>query len=230
VIGEESKPESNMNYKYWTYVTKLCEHMYHEGLLDRQEFLQWVYDMIERYRNPEDPIVRLLLPLLLQYANEFVKSELLSRKLAYQCAKKISVLVHDTEAVCNASGDVTSPTHPVMSAFLELMEDTMTRFLILGFSSVLQLITLNCPTALVWNYCGENKTPSSLVGSPLDLLPQCAPSGLPMPPRSINQSVRHRIKQAELVIKERSVAAEGKNREKIISEEPNLVCFSPSCS
>lgn len=82
--------------------------------------------------------------------------------------------------------------------------------MILGFSSIIQTIALYCPTALVWHYFGENKTPSSLLGSPLDYLPNCAPSGLPMPMRQNNQAVRQKLKQAELLIKERSMAFEGK--------------------
>ena len=84
------------------------------------------------------------------------------------------------------------------------------RFLFTASFFLPQIITLECPTALVWNYLGENKTPSSLIGSPLDLLPNCSPSGLPMPPRQNNQAIRHKLKQAEIVIKERSAAAEGK--------------------
>jgi mediator of RNA polymerase II transcription subunit 12 len=90
------------------------------------------------------------------------------------------------------------------------MEDSSTRFVILGLATVIQAVTLECPTALVWNYFGENKTPSALLASPLDYLPNCAPSGLPMPPRACNQPLRHRIKVAETLVKERSTAAESK--------------------
>ncbi len=215
-ISEEVKPESNTNFKYWQYTTSLCELMYHQGLLDRQEFLQWILESIERCKYPDEPIMRLILPLILQYLGEFVKGEVLSRKLAYQCAKKIQALVNDTDAIgggaandsANNGGNIHQ--HPVMTAFIELMEDTSSRFLILGLSAVIQTITLECPTALVWYSFGENKTPSSLNGSPLDFLPNCAPSGLPMPPRENNQALRHKIKQAETLIKERCMAAEGK--------------------
>ena len=229
-------------------MTSLCELMYHGGLLDRQDFLQWILDSVEKCRHPDEPVMKLVLPLVLQYVGEFVRSEVLSRKLAYQCAKKITQLVNDTDAICGGSsatsgsaplgagtGHGSNPAssdrggggdhavaatashhppppphqHPVMTAFLELMDDSNTRFVILGLSAVVQTITLECPTALVWYSFGENKTPSALNGSPLDLLPNCAPSGLPMPPRQNNQALRHRIKQAETVVKERSMATEG---------------------
>ena len=112
--------------------------------------------------------------------------------------------------------------HPVVSAFLELTNDQYTRFIILGMivykyillqmiynfsieinifftmilglSSVLQMITLECPSAMVYHYFGENKSPSSLLGSPLDHLPKCAPSGLPMSNHHSNAENRHRIR------------------------------------
>jgi hypothetical protein len=52
-----------------------------------------------------------------------------------------------------------------------------------------QAITLDCPTALVWNCVGEGKSSSVLNGSPLDHLP-CSPSTLPMPQRATNAAVR----------------------------------------
>ena len=139
------------------------------------------------------------------------QNELLSRKLAYQCAKKVTYLVNETEAMGQPQGQHASndhSTHPVISAFLELTNDPYTRFIILGLSSILQTVATDCSTALVWHYFGENKTPSSLLGSPLDYLPNCAPSALPMPPKPTNQEVRHRIREAEQFIKERSHAVE----------------------
>lgn len=68
-------------------------------------------------------------------------------------------------------GSITSNMHPVMAAFLEIMNDNYLRFIIFGLSAVLQTITTDCPTALVWHYFGENKSPTSLLGSPLDYLP-----------------------------------------------------------
>lgn len=175
-------------------------------------FLQWILDHVEKCRYPDDPMMRILMPIMLQYTKEFVLNELLSRKLAYQCAKKITYLVNETEAMSqpqqSQSGSEHAHHHPVISAFLELTNDPYTRFIIFGLSSILQTVALECPTALVWHYFGENKTPSSLLGSPLDYLPNCAPSALPMPPRQNNQEIRHRIRECEQYIKERSHAVE----------------------
>eukprot|EP00095_Tigriopus_kingsejongensis_P004973 maker-scaffold96_size378025-snap-gene-2.33 protein:Tk04973 transcript:maker-scaffold96_size378025-snap-gene-2.33-mRNA-1 annotation:"mediator of rna polymerase ii transcription subunit 12" len=214
-VVDEFKPENALSYKYWTYVTQLCEVMFHQGLLDRQDFLVWVVESVEKCRGPNDPIVRLVLPLVLQYCKEIVKSELLSRRLAYQCAKKITYLVNDTEALNNPSSTLAAQENggapPVIAAFMELVNDADTRFVILGLASVVQTVALECPSALVWNYFGDNKSPSYLMGSPLDYLPNCTPSGLPMmPPGPGTQAARLRIKQAETLIRERSIASEAK--------------------
>lgn len=55
---------------------------------------------------------------------------------------------------------------------------------------LLQVILLECPTALVWNQLGGGKLPSVLNGSPLDYLP-CSPVILPMPQRTNNVSLRY---------------------------------------
>jgi mediator of RNA polymerase II transcription subunit 12 len=204
---------------------ELCEHLYNQGLLDRQEFLQWVLDMVEKCRYADDPLMRLVMPILMTFGKEFLQNELLSRKLAYQCAKKVTYLVNESDAMnsgssssaaikSEAGGDQPPPPnsqmHPVISAFVELTNDPYSRFIILGLSSLLQMIAMDCPSALVWHYFGENKTPSSLLGSPLDHLPNCAPSGLPMPMRATNPAVRHRIRICETLIKERSKQVEDK--------------------
>ena len=43
-----------------------------------------------------------------RYVQEFAKSELLSRKLAYQCAKKITHLVLETDAFMSSTNNQVS--------------------------------------------------------------------------------------------------------------------------
>ena len=74
-----------------------------------------------------------MLPVVLTYAKEMCQTETLSRKMAYQCAKKIYYLVEESEAISNNQNDQTNTNmHPVVSAFLELTNDQYTRFIILG--------------------------------------------------------------------------------------------------
>ena len=37
-----------------------------QGLLDRQEFLQWILETVEKSRDPECPMFRMLMPVLLR--------------------------------------------------------------------------------------------------------------------------------------------------------------------
>lgn len=68
-----------------------------EGLLDRQELLEWVVEAFVRWRGPEhDVVLRVVLPLPLQYLDEITQSEYLSRKLAHYSAAKLTQLCHDS--------------------------------------------------------------------------------------------------------------------------------------
>lgn len=62
------------------------------------------------------------------------------------------------------------------------------RSVLIQMSAIIQTVVLHCPAAVVWNYAGEGKVSSHLVGSPLDQLPY-PPSALPMAPRFSNDHV-----------------------------------------
>ena len=101
------------------------------------------------------------MPVLMVFAREFCKNQLLSRKLAYQCSRKIQYLVSESDSINNPGNlqidqSLNPHMHPVVSAFLELTSDPYSRFIVQGLSSVLQQITMECPTALVWHYFGKN--------------------------------------------------------------------------
>jgi len=228
----ELKPENSVPLKQLLYTQEMTFYMYQEGLLDRQDCLQSILDIVEKTKSPDEPLFRLLMPTLLRYCPEFSKSVLLARKMAYQCAKKITHLVLETDAFMSAhtpsnnttnnsnDNSATSPSKtatipgtnqplpPVLSALIELQNDPYNRMIILTLSSLLQTIVLEIPTALVWSPSTDIKANSSLAGSPLDYLPNVAPSSLPMPPRADNQQLRARIRTSEMYIKERSAAAE----------------------
>lgn len=93
------------------------------------------------------------------------------------------------------------------SHFNDLLQCPHHRDVVMSLSSVLQVITLECPTALVWNCVGEGRSTHPLNNSPLDHL-SCPPSALPMPIRASNAIFRQQIKTAEETIKTRSRAAE----------------------
>lgn len=89
--------EQKMAVKQWNYCTMLSKYMYEEGLLDRQEFLTWIVELVEKIRSQptEDGILKLYLPLTLQHMNDFVKTEKLSRRLAFWVCKKLGNLFNN---------------------------------------------------------------------------------------------------------------------------------------
>lgn len=76
--------------------------------MDRQEVLNWILDLLEKMKSQpaDDGILKLYLPLALQYLNEFVQSELLSRRLGYLCCKKLNFMLNNVAE----SNLMTSPT------------------------------------------------------------------------------------------------------------------------
>ncbi|NXU51187.1 MD12L protein, partial [Turnix velox] len=218
--------EMEQALKQWEYNEKLSFYMFQEGMLERHEYLAWILDVLEKIRPTDDELLKLLLPLMLQYSEEFVQSAYLSRRLAYFCARRLSLLLSDGPNLVAAHsphmiigpsnpplaapspttpGPVVSPVQLACSDFLSCPQH---RPLVYGLSCMLQTVTLCCPSALVWNYStNENKNINP--GSPLDLL-QVAPSSLPMPGgnSAFNQQVRAKIYEVEQQIKQRGRAVE----------------------
>ncbi|XP_069105326.1 mediator of RNA polymerase II transcription subunit 12-like protein isoform X3 [Argopecten irradians] len=210
--------------KQWHYSCKLARHMYDEGLVDRNEFLTWMIDLLEKLKQTEDTVLKLVMAQVLQYLDEITMSVLLSRRLAHFAAKKIAQLCGDSggtspqaqppmvnssgTAIAPANGGMAMPQNPLAAVFSQYNNCPQHRGIILSLSATLQVITLLCPTSLIWNTLGDGKTTSSvLCGSALDLLP-CAPSSLPMPPGPENPQIRAQIRAVENQLKMRGRAAE----------------------
>ncbi|XP_064830087.1 mediator of RNA polymerase II transcription subunit 12-like [Oncorhynchus masou masou] len=212
--------------KQWEYNEKLAMFMFQDGMLDRHEFLTWVLECSEKVRPGEDEILKLLLPLLLQYLGEFVQSAYLSRRLAYFCTRRLNLLLSDGSLGPGARGH---PAHSILAQpgnalppmptsqpaggnqpqtpFTDFYICPQHRPLVFGLSCMLQSIMLCCPSALVWHYSltdSRNKT-----GSPLDLLP-ISPSNLPMPGGNgtFTQQVRAKVREIEEQVKDRGQAVE----------------------
>uniref|UniRef100_A0A673XYW3 Mediator complex subunit 12 n=1 Tax=Salmo trutta TaxID=8032 RepID=A0A673XYW3_SALTR len=212
--------------KQWEYNEKLAMFMFQDGMLDRHEFLTWVLECFEKVRPGEDELLKLLLPLLLQYSGEFVLSAYLSRRLAYFCTRRLNLLLSDGSLGPGAGGH---PAHSILAQPGNALPPTPTsqptggnqpqtpftdfyicpqhRPLVFGLSCMLQSIVLCCPSALVWHYSltdSRNKT-----GSPLDLLP-ISPSNLPMPGgnSTFTQQVRAKVREIEEQVKDRGQAVE----------------------
>uniref|UniRef100_A0A4W5MG14 Mediator complex subunit 12 n=1 Tax=Hucho hucho TaxID=62062 RepID=A0A4W5MG14_9TELE len=212
--------------KQWEYNEKLAMFMFQDGMLDRHEFLTWVLECSEKVRPGEDELLKLLLPLLLQYLGEFVQSAYLSRRLAYFCTRRLNLLLsdgslgpgaggHPAHSILAQPGNALPPTPTSQPAGGNQPQTPFTDFyicpqhrpLVFGLSCMLQSIMLCCPSALVWHYSltdSRNKT-----GSPLDLLP-ISPSNLPMPGGNgtFTQQVRAKVREIEEQVKDRGQAVE----------------------
>ncbi|XP_060153506.1 mediator of RNA polymerase II transcription subunit 12-like protein [Globicephala melas] len=219
-------PDVEQAMRQWEYNEKLAFHMFQEGMLEKHEYLTWILDVLEKIRPMDDDLLKLLLPLMLQYSDEFVQSAYLSRRLAYFCARRLALLLSDGPNLLAAhsphmmigpnSSGIGAPSpgppgpgmSPVQLAFSDFLSCAQHGPLVYGLSCMLQTVTLCCPSALVWNY-STNDNKSANPGSPLDLL-QVAPSSLPMPGgnTAFNQQVRARIYEVEQQIKQRGRAVE----------------------
>ncbi|XP_039485003.1 mediator of RNA polymerase II transcription subunit 12 isoform X1 [Drosophila santomea] len=212
-IGSQFEDSRNA-LKYWKYCHQLSKYMYEESLLDRQEFLNWILDLLDKMRTQasfDEPLKKLVLSFALQYMHDFVQSERLCRKMAYIVSKKLDQLLNTVVEQQNIKGLDEQKLQQVHYelALQEQMSCPHHRDIVLYLSTILQIITIECPTALVWSGIAAHRAPSSLLGSPLDHLP-LAPSVLPMPTRCprTNQEIRRQLRSAESDIVLRTQHAE----------------------
>ncbi|KAH8373428.1 hypothetical protein KR009_006618 [Drosophila setifemur] len=212
-IGSQFEDSRNA-LKYWKYCHQLSKYMYEESLLDRQEFLNWILDLLDKMRTQasfDEPLKKLVLSFALQYMHDFVQSERLCRKMAYIVAKKLAQLLNTAveQQSIKELDEHRLQQDPYELALQEQMSCPHHRDVVLYLSTILQIITIECPTALVWSGIPAHRAPSVLVGSPLDHLP-LAPSVLPMPTRCprTNQEIRRQLRAAEADIVLRTQHAE----------------------
>lgn len=151
--------EHKLAFKQWHYCTMLAKYMFEEGLLDRQEFLQWILELLDKMKNvpSDDGVLKLLLPLALQYLEEFVQSELLARRLAFLCCKKIAHMCSNVDATFNPqspcivaplkpeiNGKETAPppsvaVNPLTTAFNDYLSCPHHRDIIYELSAIIQV-------------------------------------------------------------------------------------------
>lgn len=234
ISGIGSNFEDSRNaLKYWNYCAQLSKYMHEESLLDRQEFLNWILELLDKMRTQtvyDESLKKLIITFAMQYMQDFVQSERLCRRMAYIVAKQLSNLLnaaveqqqqlnpndklHQNTAKVDTNHDTEKKKcnlDPYEKAINDYMNCPHHRDIILLLSTVLQIITIECPTAMVWCGIGENRTSSILCGSPLDHLP-IAPSALPMPNKCpfTNADIRNQLQMTETEIILRSKHAENR--------------------
>jgi len=95
------------------------------------------------------------------------------------------------------------------SADQENSENNLYKNAIYILSSIIQVICIECPTAMVRHHIIDAKFPPVFQGSPLDHLP-CLPSNLPMMESDLNFELRKSIHDAEREILHRSAMVDSK--------------------
>jgi len=180
--------------------------------LDRYEWLIWLIDMCDKTKSVDDPAWKALVPVMLSYLPEIAQSELLARRLSTLAARKLSAIFVDQDFFASSpSGGVSIPPP---SGLLERLQCTTHKNTVLALCSAIQVVLLECPTAMVYNgnpmapqtESGRNTVPG---GSPLDILP-VQPSVFPMPQRAHNNYIRIQLRAAESHVVARSRAVEAK--------------------
>ncbi|KAK2719591.1 mediator of RNA polymerase II transcription subunit 12-like protein isoform X2 [Artemia franciscana] len=215
--------EQKLALKLWSYCSNLLFSMYREGLLDQNDVLNAVTETFDKCRSNDDYCMRIIVPWVLDYLPEFTNCELLSRKLVHAAIRRFNQLLDDVGRPCpnsevkQESGKEVSiqkfNVDDLASQFQALGDEVKIcphhRIVTLGISTIIQTVTLDCSTAMVWNNPGEGKPPLYLIGSPLDDLP-VAPSELPMAPDVENSKVRAKLRKIEEEIRIRGALAEKK--------------------
>lgn len=159
--GNAMNEEHKLALKQWHYCVQLVKYMFEEGLLDRQELLQWILELLDKTRSSttEDGILKLLLPLALQYLEEFIQSELLARKLAYLCCRKLAHMCNNVESNNNPQSPSVSknenngnkdaavtaqvPLNPLTVAFNDYLTCPHHRDVIYSLATIIQVNILS---------------------------------------------------------------------------------------
>lgn len=158
--GSTMNEEHKLALKQWHYCVQLAKYMFEEGLLDRQELLQWILELLDKIRSSpsEDGILKLLLPLALQYLEEFIQSELLARRLAYLCCRKLAHMCNNSESNNNPQSPsivknevngnkdtaiaIQGPLNPLTVAFNDYSTCAHHRDVIYSLSTIIQVKTI----------------------------------------------------------------------------------------
>ena len=200
---------------YWNYGIDLLAYLYTENMLEKESIIIWIIEHGEKLKSGDEFQLRQLLPIILYYMNDIVRNQLNARRAAYIVAQMlywIQIEIPEEQAkekteVKTEPGTQLARTNGITATGNERRYDT----LVWGLNTVIQLITLYCPGALVWY---EPSDPRHHPGSPLDLLPQ-APSQMLIAPSTAQffggeQEFVNQLRLMERQISRRSMAIEVK--------------------
>ncbi|KAL1242077.1 Mediator of RNA polymerase II transcription subunit 12-like protein [Trichinella spiralis] len=200
--------EFECHYRHWQYTTKLTRHLFEEGLLDKEILLNGLLDIFaEKIYASSFGILKMLVPVLLQFIDGFVMSVLLSRRLVYLACKVLSAMKIDNLQ----KNSENMKEEEEEEGALDYLNCPFHRTVLFGLSNVIHAVLIDCPTALIWNEMecedtGENGK-AYLCGSPLDLL-YCSPVDLPLFVDPSTEFVKKELERLTEMVTERSRAVE----------------------
>uniref|UniRef100_A0A5K3EY81 Med12-LCEWAV domain-containing protein n=1 Tax=Mesocestoides corti TaxID=53468 RepID=A0A5K3EY81_MESCO len=151
-----------------------------------------------------DPLrsLKFVLPYFQRFCLRFTESELLTRRVLYWSCYVFSEFVNGCKLRATPNCSFDKPED-----YTDLFVCAYHRPLLLSISSIIISLTLNCPSAAVWNKITTETNHSYLTGSPLDLLP-CSLAFLPIPPGPEAPYFRKCLIETETALLERGRLAE----------------------
>ncbi len=158
----------------------------------------------DRAHQPFDPFhsLKFVLPYFQRFGVRFTESELLTRRVLYWASLAFSEQVNSCTLRSSPNRSFDKPED-----YAELFSCVHHRPLLISISSIIISLTLNCPSAAVWNKITTETSLTYLAGSPLDLLP-CSLAFLPIPPGPEASIFRRCLIETESAVLERGRLAE----------------------
>ncbi|VDN98078.1 unnamed protein product [Rodentolepis nana] len=213
--------------KNWDYLFGLLTALYDNDLIEHWDVLKSLASKLEHmYQHalryiPQDASLcstdrpqpgrfdpfrslKFVLPYFQRFCQRFTESELITRRVIYWACSVFSEQSRSCTLKSNASS-TSIFCKPEDYAHFFLCSHH--RPILLATSSLIIALTLECPSAAVWNKITPETGFRYLVGSPLDLLP-CSLACLPITPGPEAANLRSCLLETETALLERSRLAE----------------------
>ena len=214
----------------WDYLFDLLTILYDNDLIEHWDVLKWLstkldhlYISAARLVSQDcpsfcshqersqpgrcDPLrgLKFVLPYYMRFCPRFTESELLARRVLHWACSVFSEFYRS----CTLRSNSVVSNFSKAEDYLDFFICAHHRPILLSTASMIIALTLECPSAAVWNKITSETTQKYLMGSPLDLLP-CPLSCLPIAPGPEASSIRKCLIETEAALRERGrLAASG---------------------
>lgn len=200
--------------EHWDVLKSLAsklDHMYQQALRLTPQDCSSLCSASDRPQLGRfDPLrsLKFILPYFQRFCQRFTESELMTRRVIYWAC---SVFTEQSRA-CTLKSNTSSTTAAVPmfgkpEDYADFFACSHHRPILLATSSIIIALTLECPSAVVWNKITSETSFNYLIGSPLDLLP-CSLACLPIAPGPEAMNLRKCLLETETALLERSRLAE----------------------